>query len=140
MKKLLIAVAGLAMVAAPLAASAQSYGRAGGGWNSGRASGGQASYNRGNDRRAYGGNDAAAAALTGGVIGLLLGSALSHSNQYGYPQSYGYARSYGYGEGRYGSGGSYGYAQPYGYGASYGRQTRDYDDAYGRAGYRQAYR
>ncbi len=82
MNKLEIGVASLAILAAPLAASAQSYGHGRDGGDYGRG---------GYDRGAYGG------ALAAGVAGLVIGSALAGSGDYGYPPSYGYAPAYGYG-------------------------------------------
>ncbi len=126
MKKFLVSVAGLAMLMAPLAASAQSYGhgRDGGGWNSGER---HSDYARGYDRdRGDGG-----AALAAGVLGLVLGSALASSHNDGYGQSYGYNQSYGYAQ-PYGYSGypqSYGYAQPYSY-SGYS-QSHGYAQPYG---------
>ena len=86
MKKIMLAIASLAVVAAPVAASAQSYGhdnghgRDSGGWN-----------NRGDYRRGDRGDGGAV--LAAGVFGLILGSAIASSNHsYGYDRPYGYAQ------------------------------------------------
>ena len=143
MKKILIAVASLAVVAAPMAASAQSYGygRDGGAsydrWSQDRSYGGRADYGRSygqsygqtygrsysrDDRRNDNGS-AAGVAVIAGIAGLLLGSALSQSS---------HAQTYGQ---------SYGYAQPYGYGGAYSQgcswQNQAYRDGYGGVQYRQ---
>ena len=83
MNKLVIGVASLAILAAGLAASAQSHGH-------GRDAGdyGHGGYDRGG---AYGG------ALAAGVAGLVIGSALAGPGDYGYAPSYGYPPAYGYG-------------------------------------------
>lgn len=117
MKKLLAAVASLAVVVAPMAASAQSYGhgRSGENWG-GRGmqqhyNGGAGAY-RGYSRDLRGGygrddrrTDTAGVAIVAGLAGLLLGSALSNQQSYGYSQpyaqpsgyqAYGYSPSYGY--------------------------------------------
>ncbi len=114
MKMLFAAVAGLTLVVAPLAASAQPYGHgySGEGWSgrgsSQRSYGGHDGY-RGSSRgeyRSYGGRygdryDNGGAAVFAGLAGLMIGSALSSSQSYGYAQPYGYSQSYNY--------------QPYGY-------------------------
>ncbi len=74
MNKLIMGVAGLAILAAPLAASAQSYGH--------ERDGGYRGYGRG-----YGGGGAVAA----GVAGLAIGAALANQGDYGYAPGYGYA-------------------------------------------------
>ena len=73
MKKILVtAAAGLALVAAPMAASAHPYHR--------------------------GGGDAAGAAVAAGLFGLVLGAALASNHddgpRYDYPPAYGYDRAY----------------------------------------------
>ena len=85
MKKIMLAIASLAVVAAPVAASAQSYGhgRDSGGWNN------RGGYGRG--ERGDRGNGGAI--LAAGVFGLILGSAIASSNHsYGYDRPYGYAQ------------------------------------------------
>ena len=88
MKKIMLAIASLAVIAAPVAASAQSYGHGGargGGWS-----------NRGDYGHSYRGGGNAGAAVAAGVFGLILGSAIAssyHSNGYGYAQPYGYAQN-----------------------------------------------
>ena len=106
MNKLLITVASLAVAAAPLAASAQSFDHNGGGSN--HASGGQrqAFQSRGNDRgrdygrgdfgRGRGWNDNNGSAVAAGLAGLFLGAALSNSRAYD-AQSYAYGQDYGCG-------------------------------------------
>ncbi len=83
MNKLVMGVAGLAILAAPLAASAQSYGhgRDDGGWSQ-----------RGDYGRGYG----SGAALAAGVAGLAIGAAIADRGDYGYAPAYGYAPGYGY--------------------------------------------
>ena len=83
MKKIMLAIASLAVVAAPVAASAQSYGHdhgRNGGWS-----------NRGDYGRSYRGDRGnGGAALAAGVFGLILGSAIaSSSHSYGYRLSTG---------------------------------------------------
>jgi hypothetical protein len=82
MNKLVMGFAGLAILAAPLAASAQSYlhGRDGGGWSRGY----NGDYGRGYDR------DSGGAAIVAGVAGLALGATLAGHGDYGY----GYAAPY----------------------------------------------
>lgn len=87
MNKIMLAIASLAVVAAPVAASAQSYGHdqgRNGGWS-----------NRGDYGRSYRGDRGnGGAALAAGVFGLILGSAIaSSSHSYGYAQPYGYAQN-----------------------------------------------
>ena len=113
MNKIMLAIASLAVVAAPVAASAQSYGhgqgRGGGGWS-----------NRGGYGHSYRGDRGnGGAALAAGVFGLVLGSAIAssyHSNDYGR---------------------SYGYAQPYGYAQNCEWRNQAYDTGYGEIAYRQ---
>jgi hypothetical protein len=115
MHKLVIGVAGLAILAAPLAASAQSYGqgRDGGGWS------------RGEDHGGYGyGRDDAAGAVVAGVAGLALGAALASQGDYGYAPAYGYGPSYGP---------SYGYA----YAPHCFWRNQPYRTYYGGVAYRQ---
>jgi len=121
MKKLLAAVASVALVVTPMTASAQSYGHGHGGegWggrgsqqryhDGGSAYGGysrdlRGSYGR-DGRRDNHRTDIAGAAIVAGLAGLLLGSALSSQQSSGYSQpyaqpygdpSYGYAPSYNY--------------------------------------------
>jgi hypothetical protein len=103
----MLALASLAVVAAPVAASAQSFGnghgRDSGGWNN------RGDYGRG-DRgdRGNGG-----AVLAAGVFGLILGSAIANSNH------------------------AYGYAQPYGYAQRCEWRNQAYDTGYGEIAYRQ---
>ncbi len=107
MNKLLMTVASLAIVAAPLAASAQSFDHNRGGGNNhgsgerqaGRGHGDNRDYGRG--RGWNGANDGGAFAA--GVAGLFLGAALSNAQSYDYGQSYGYSQPYGYDQG-YGCG------------------------------------
>lgn len=92
MKTLVMGLAGLAILAAPLAASAEPYGhwRGGGGWNHEYRGG----YGRGYDR-----DDNAGAAIVAGVAGLALGAALADRGDYGYAPDYGYGYApayYGY--------------------------------------------
>jgi hypothetical protein len=97
MKKLVMGVAGLAILAAPLAASAQSYGhgRDGGGWSRRGDHGG---YGRGDyGRGGYERDEGNGGAIVAGIAGLALGAALSDRGDYGYAPSYGYAPAYGYG-------------------------------------------
>ena len=113
MNKLLMTVASLAIVAAPLAASAQSFDH-----NRGhdRAASGRADHGRGwNDRDS-------GAALAAGVAGLFLGAALSNSQGYDYGRSYGYSQPYAYDQG---------------YGYDCGWRTQAFQDRYGRVEYRQ---
>ena len=120
MKTLLIGIAGLAALAAPLAASAQSYGHDRGDY--GRGGYERGGYGRGYDRD----GDRGGAALAAGVAGLFIGSALAGSgDRYdnGYPPAYGYAQPYPYD--------SYGYA-PRCY-----LQARPYYTPYGAVQYRQ---
>ena len=89
MKKLVMGLAGLAILAAPLAASAEPYGH-------GRDGGGReyrGDYGRGYDR------DGGGAAIVAGVAGLAIGAALADRGDYGYAPDYGYgyAPAYGYG-------------------------------------------
>ena len=86
MKKLVMGLAGLAILAAPLAASAQSYGHGRDG-------------SRGDYGRGYGRDDNGGAAIVAGVAGLALGAALADRDDYGYAPApaYGYAPGYGYG-------------------------------------------
>jgi len=129
MKKILAAAASLTLLAAPLAASAQSLGHGGdhgGGYSHGN--GGQ-HYGGGEHRGGYGGHgrgygrgyDNGGAALAAGAFGLMVGSALA-------------SQSYGYDE-------PYGYAQPYGYDDDYGArcfwQNRAFRGRYGEIEYRQ---
>ncbi|WP_133255045.1 hypothetical protein [Phenylobacterium hankyongense] len=136
MKKILLAVASLAVVVSPVVASAQSYGHGrAGGWN-GRDSQ-ERSYDRGQGRTDYGRGydrgrsgygrdtyrDDSGAVVVAGLAGLLLGSALSGSQSQGYSQSYGYS-------------------QPYAYAPAYsqqrcGWQNQAYEDGYGDVQYRQ---
>jgi hypothetical protein len=134
-KTLLLTVAGLALVTAPLAATAQSYGQGrDGGYSQhqDRRDQGRNGYDRGgygrNDygrdhrgdyRRDNDRSDRGDAALVSGMAGLLLGSALSGSN--GYSQSYGYENPY--------------YASAYSQRCDW--QTQAYRGAYGRIEYRQ---
>lgn len=93
-------------------------------------------------------NDAAAAAIVGGVLGLAIGAAIAGSNKNrGYDRGY-YGDGYynnGYNNGGYYRGGardyyggrSYGYAQPYAYGYGYAPRScvsreRVYDPYIGR--------
>jgi hypothetical protein len=112
MKKILAAVASLTLLAAPLAASAQSFGHDGDhGGGYGHGNGGQR-YGGGDHRGGYGGYggygrgygrgyDNGGAALAAGAFGLVVGSALA-SHSYGYDEPYGYSQPYGY-EGDYGA-------------------------------------
>jgi hypothetical protein len=102
MKKLVMGIAGLAMLAAPLAASAQSYGhgRDGGGWGRGGDHGGygRGGYGRGDyGRGGYERDEGNGGAIVAGIAGLALGAALSDRGDYGYAPSYGYAPAYDYG-------------------------------------------
>jgi hypothetical protein len=130
-------VASLAIVAAPLAASAQSFDH-----NRGQdraASGRDHSRDNGRSDRGRGWNDRnSGSALAAGVAGLFLGAALSNSQGYGYGQSYGYAQPYAYDQG-YDYGQSYGYSQPYAYNQGYGCgwQTQAFRGRYGNVEYRQ---
>ena len=107
MNKLLMTVASLAIVAAPLAASAQSFdhNRSGGGNNhaSGERQAGQDHGRNGGGYdygRGHGWNDRNdGGALAAGVAGLFLGAALSNAQSYDYGQSYGYSQPYGYDQG-----------------------------------------
>jgi hypothetical protein len=113
MNKLVIGVAGLAMLAAPLAASAEPYGhggREGGGWDH------RGDYGRGDDR------DGGGAALAAGIAGLAIGAALADRGDYGSAPSYGYAPNYDYG---------------YAYGPHCFWQNRPYRTYYGGVAYRQ---
>lgn len=113
MKKLLIGVAGLATVLAPLAASAEGYGH---------GDYGRGGYGRGYDR-GYGGGGAALAA---GVAGLFIGSALASSGDrydHDYRPAYGYAQPYPY--------------ESYGYAPRCYLQSRAYYTPYGDVAYRQ---
>ena len=121
MKSLLLAVASLAVVAAPLAASAQSFGhgRDGGASVRGSQQQYQSAYGRGGDRQGFGrgfvqagrgddrrgdyrrydDRDNGGDAVLAGIAGLILGSALSghadvYSPPYGYAQPYAYAPAY----------------------------------------------
>jgi hypothetical protein len=139
-KKILLAVASLALVASPVVASAQSYGhgRDGGGWNGHSSQ--ERTYDRGQARGDYGRsydqrgrsdngqsyrdsdrNDSSGAVFAG-IAGLLLGSALSSSQSDGYSQSYGYSQPYDY---------SPAYSQRCGW------QNQAYEDGYGNVEYRQ---
>jgi|GEM_PF-4426196 len=115
MKKILAAVASLSLLAAPLAASAQSFGhggehgggsshgdggqRSGGGDHRGGYGGGYGGGYRGYGGgygRGYGyGYGNGGAALAAGAFGLVVGSALA-SQSYGYDEPYGYAQPYAY--------------------------------------------
>ena len=110
-------VASLAIVAAPLAASAQSsdHNRGHDHAASGR------DYGRGDRGRGWNSRDSGSA-LAAGVAGLFLGAALSNSQGYDYGQSYGYSQPYAY-------------DQAYGYGC--GWQTQAFQGRYGRIEYRQ---
>ena len=112
MNKLVMGVAGLAILAAPLAASAQSYGhgRDGGGWSHGY----RGDYGRGYDR------DGGGAAIVAGVAGLALGAALADRGDYGYAPDYGY-----------------GYAPAYSYAPRCAWQYQPYRTYYGGVAYRQ---
>ncbi len=80
MKTLLMAAATLAVIAAPVAASAQSYGH-------GRDGGGRGYSNRGYDR----GHGDRGGILAAGILGLVAGSVIANSNAgYGYAQPYQY--------------------------------------------------
>jgi hypothetical protein len=137
MKKLLLGAAAAAMTLTGFAASAQSYG----GHDNGRSHSQHSDWNRGANRgadqsRNYGYNQRSdwnrggqyrgsyssygydrddnglSSALAGGLLGFVLGSALSNNGNQGY-QSYGYAQpTY---QQPYGYGGYGGYQQPYGY-------------------------
>ncbi len=85
MKKIFAAVASLSLLAAPLAASAQPFGQGGGGGHGGSGQHGP-SFNGGG--YGYGG------AVAAGVLGLVVGSALTSS--YDYDRGYGYDQGYGY--------------------------------------------
>ena len=91
MKTLVMGLAGLAILAAPLAASAEPYGhgRGGGGWNHEYRGGYGRGYDRGYDRDG-------GAAIVAGVAGLALGAALADRGDYGYAPDYdyGYAPAY----------------------------------------------
>ena len=125
MNKLLMTVASLAVAAAPLAASAQSFDHNRNGGGDRHASQDRGSYGRGQDhgRGDYGrgwNRGAGGAAFAAGVTGLFLGAALADSRGYDY-------------------GPSYGYAQPYAYDQDYGCgwTTQSYRDRYGNLEYRQ---
>jgi hypothetical protein len=138
-KKFLLAVASLAVVASPLAASAQSYGHANG---SGRDGGGngRGSQERGFDQRGdqggYGREDSqrgrgdyrresygdGGGAVLAGIAGLFLGAALTSSQSYGYSHSYGYSQPYDDAPAQY---------------QRCGWQNQAYDDGYGNVEYRQ---
>lgn len=133
MKSFLIAVAGLAVVAAPLAASAQSYGHDRGGYGHGdygrgdygRGDYGRGDYGRGDYRRDYD-RDGGGAALAAGVAGLFIGSTLAGSgDRYDddYRPAYGYAQPYPY--------------ESYGYARRCYVQTRPYYTPYGEVAYRR---
>ncbi|HLZ84390.1 MAG TPA: hypothetical protein VKQ54_12555 [Caulobacteraceae bacterium] len=113
MKTLVMGLAGLAILAAPLAASAEPYGhgRDGGGWSH-ESRGYGRGYDRGYDRDG-------GAAIVAGVAGLALGAALSDRGDYGYAPDYGY-----------------GYAPAYGYAPRCFWQNQPYRTYYGVA-YRQ---
>lgn len=121
-KKLLAAVASVALVVTPMAASAQSYGHGHGGEGWGGRGAQQRSYGGGGAYRGYSrgdlhggygrdgrrddhGSNIAGAAIVAGLAGLLLGSALSSQQSSGYSQPY--AQPYG--------GQSYGYPPSYDY-------------------------
>lgn len=140
MKKLLLGAAAAAMTFAGFAASAQPYyGHSYGGayvrhdgdrrdWNRNRyASYRYDRYDR--DDRRHDRGDTAGAAILGGVVGLMLGTALAdHNTQpaYGYSysrqpygygyQPYGYNNGYGYNSGYNNYGYNSGYSYDYGYG------------------------
>jgi opacity protein-like surface antigen len=82
MKTLLMAAASLAVVAAPVAASAQGHGHGG--------------YGHGGYSHGYrGGRGDGGGMLAAGLFGLVLGSAIASSS---HSYDYGYERPYGYGE------------------------------------------
>ena len=135
MKKIFAAVASLSLMAAPLAASAQSFGHGGdhgGGYSHGdggqRSGGGEHRGGHGGGYRGYGGGygrgygyDNGGAALAAGAFGLVVGSALA-SQSYGYDQPYGYAQPYAYDDD---------------YGARCFWQNRAFRGRYGEIEYRQ---
>ena len=59
--------------------------------------------------------DVVMAAIASGLIGMVLGNALSDQPSYGYSQTYGYSQPYGYGYQPYGGYQSYGYSYGYPY-------------------------
>jgi hypothetical protein len=110
MKTLILAAAAVATLAAPLAASAQPFGRDGGGWSHAQPAdfhGGDRFGDRGGYRGGNGG-----AVLAAGVFGLILGSAIASSHNYAYDRPYDYAPRCGW-------------------------ETRPYQDAYGYVHYGQ---
>jgi hypothetical protein len=109
MKELVMGLAGLAVLAAPLTASAEPYGH---GRDGGREVRGD--YGRGY----YGGG----AALAAGVAGLAIGAAIADQGGYGYAPAYGYAPPYEYG---------------YGYAPRCFWQSQPYRTYYGDIAYRQ---
>ena len=116
MKKLMLAAAALAVTAAPIAASAQTFGH---GWN------GRGGYSEGGYRGGYRGErgNAGGAALAGGLLGFVLGAAVASNHNDHYDRSY-YDQSY-YGDG-------------YGYGRSYqecGWRTQAVEGPYGEVHY-----
>jgi hypothetical protein len=91
MKKIILTTAaGLAVLAAPLAATAApwGHGRDGGGWNQGGRDGGW----RGGRDDGWRGRDNGGGALAAGLFGLFLGSAIASNNHpyYGYEERCGW--------------------------------------------------
>jgi hypothetical protein len=115
MKKIMLALASLAVVAAPVAASAQSFGHGQGhnGGSHGASYGHGGGFGRGGGYGYRGGNGAGL--LAAGLFGAVLGSALVNS------------------------GPAYAYDQPYGYGYAQNCVWRNqaYDAGYGDIQYRQ---
>ena len=85
MKKLILAVASLALVSAPLAASAAPFGH-GGGWHAGRG------YDRGHG---------AGGVVAAGLFGLIAGAAIADSYHQDYAPRYDYAPQCGWTTERY---------------------------------------
>ena len=110
MKKFLISAAALAMISAPIAASAQPYGH---------DRGGQApvASHVDNGYRDHGGNSTAGPAIAAGIFGFILGAAISSSHQPTYAQD----TRYDYG---YNGGYDNGYDGGYNYGDGYSQRCR----------------
>lgn len=95
MKKIILtAAAGLAVLAAPLAASAEPFGhgRDGGGWNQGGRDGGWRGGDGWRDHDGWRDRDGGGGALAAGLFGLFVGSAIANANHpyYGYEQRCGW--------------------------------------------------
>ena len=94
MNTLLIGIASLAIVAAPLVASAEPHGRDGGGYGGGYGGGDGdgdgGGYGGGGYGGYVGGDGDGLGAIAAGVAGLFLGSALANSGEDDYAPAYGY--------------------------------------------------